>query len=88
MEQRCGAHMLISNPLGYWSTGERSDQDAVVEYGKDQPEASLCIMVTGCRHSWLLLCRPIAHNFTASCKSFSFFIIEIHFGSTIIQSPT
>jgi hypothetical protein len=54
--------MLISNPLGYWSTGERSDQDAVVKYGKDQREASLCIMVTGCRRSWLLLSRPIAHN--------------------------
>jgi hypothetical protein len=62
--------MLISNPLGYWSTGERSDQDAVVEYGKDQPEASLCIMITGCRRSWLPLSRPIAHNLTVSCKSF------------------
>lgn len=30
--------MLISNPLEYWSTGGRSDQDAVVEYGKDQSE--------------------------------------------------
>jgi len=38
--------MLISNPLAYWSTGGRSDQDAVVEYGKDQSEASLCIMAT------------------------------------------
>jgi hypothetical protein len=38
--------MLISNPLGYWSTGGRSDQDAVVEYGKDQFEASLRIVIT------------------------------------------
>ena len=60
--------MLISNPPGYWSTGGRLDQDAVVEYGNDQLGALSFIMVAGAAVLGYFY-PPVTHNLTTSCAS-------------------